>query len=412
MSSVATRIAESAPEARMRLEVAARPAAHFYRPELDVLRFFAFLSVFFYHGLPAFDVSRHSGVMARLALYETRVRDAGSFGVCLFFLLSSYLITELLLRERKLTGTVHVRSFYTRRVLRIWPLYFAFLLFGVVLSVLVPAYALESRALVSFLFLAGNWYVAGRAATLSDNPIWPLWSVSVEEQFYLLWPWIAKLGGERWVRRISLAILPISYACLYMLARRGPHTASSARFNSVVQFQFFALGALLALVLHGRALRLRPIVRVVLLSAGVASWLAANFVFHVDFAGAIPSAGRWVAGYAMVAIGSLLLLVAFLGVSPSVLPGPLVYLGKISYGLYVFHMLVLNLVGPAMWPTEMQRAAMQTPAGIANLMARGLLILCVGLAGTIALSAASYRFLERPFLSLKERFTLIRSRSA
>lgn len=404
---------ERAQEAPLQqVKIVPRPApAHFYRPELDVLRFFAFLSVFFYHGLPAFDVGRHSGTMARLALYETRVRDAGSFGVCLFFLLSSYLITELLLRERKLTGTVHVRSFYARRVLRIWPLYFAFLSLGVVLSAFVPAYRLEARAVVCFLFLAGNWYVAGRAGMLSESPIWPLWSVSVEEQFYLLWPWIAKLGGERWIRRISLAILPVSYACLYWLAQQGPHTAGSARFNSVVQFQFFALGALLALAVHGRMVRLKSFSRIALLGAGVGCWLAANFVFHVDFAGALPSPAWWVTGYAMVAMGSLLLLMAFLGVSSALLPKPLVYLGKISYGLYVFHMLVLNLVGPAIWPTDVQRAAMQTPMGVANLIARAVAILIVGLAGTIVLSAISYRFLERPFLNLKERFTFIRSRS-
>jgi peptidoglycan/LPS O-acetylase OafA/YrhL len=406
----AIRSVEPQPAARVQLKVMETALPRFYRPELDALRFFAFLSVFLYHGLPAFDVGRHSGLMARVALFETRVRDAGAFGVCLFFLLSSYLITELLLRERRLTGTVHIQSFYARRMLRIWPLYFAFLLFGMALGAVIPTYALESRAILSFLFLAGNWYVAGRAANLSENPIWPLWSVSVEEQFYLLWPWMAKFGGERWIRRISLAILPVSYACLYALARQGPHAASSARFNSVVQFQFFALGALLALALHGRELHTEPKVRMVLLAGGAASWLAANLVFHVDLAGATPSPGWWVLGYAMVAIGSLFMLGGVLGVSPQRLPKSLVYLGKISYGLYVFHMFALNLVGPAIWPTEAQRAAMRTPLGMANLAGRALLILAASLAGTIALSALSYRFLERPFLSLKERFTFIRSR--
>ena len=388
-----------------------RAADHFYRPELDVLRFFAFLSVFLYHGLPAFDLARHSGLVARLALYETRIRDAGRSGVCLFFLLSAYLITELLLREQRSTGDVHVKSFYSRRILRIWPLYFAFLFLGVALSFLVPSYWLEAKAIVAFLFLGGNWYVSGRMARLSDNPIWPLWSVSVEEQFYILWPWIAKLGGERWIRIVSLVLLPASFATLYGLARAGPLAATSAHANSLVQFQFFALGALLAILLRGRTLRLSLASRIAMFAAGGASWLAANFVCHVDFVGAIPSPGRWVAGYALVTVGCLLFLSSSLGASPQWLPKPLIYLGKISYGLYVFHMLVFNLVGPLLWPSESHRAALQTPWGMVFLSAWALVVLLVALGGTIALAALSYRFLERPFLSMKERFTFIRSRS-
>lgn len=387
------------------------PATRFYRPELDVLRFFAFLSVFLYHGLPAFDVSRHTGFVARLALYETRVRDAGSFGVCLFFVLSSYLITELLLKEQRRTGSVHVRSFYVRRILRIWPLYFAFLAFGLLLSFFIKDYWLEAKAIIAFLFLAGNWYVSGRMAYLSDNPIWPLWSVSVEEQFYLLWPWIAKLGGERWIRRLSFILVPVSFATLYWLARGGPYSAITARSNSVVQFLFFALGALLALTLRGRVLDLRLTTRIAMLVSAAACWLASNFVFHVDFVGAIPSPAWWVIGYAFIALGCLLFVTGFLGASSAWFPKPLVYLGKISYGLYVFHLFSLNIFGPLLWPSEQHRASLQTPFGMVLLTLWSFVILLIALAGTIAMAALSYRFLERPFLNFKERFTFIRSRS-
>jgi peptidoglycan/LPS O-acetylase OafA/YrhL len=378
----------------------------FYRPELDVLRFFAFLSVFLYHGLPGFALTRHTGWMARLALYETQVKDTGAFGVCLFFLLSAYLITELLLREKKCTGTIRVRSFYLRRILRIWPLYFAFLCLGVLLSIFFRAYRLEARWILSFLLLGGNWYVAHGA--LSDNPIGPLWSISVEEQFYLCWPWIACLGGKRWIRIFSLVLLPTSFACIYRLSRAG---AGAVRFNSFAQFQFFALGALLALVLRGRVPNLRPALRIVFLLIGASFWLVANFVFHVDHAGTIPSPGSMLTGYELVAIGCLLFLVSFLGASPKWFPKPLVYLGKISYGLYVFHMLSLNILAALLWPSESQRATLQTSGGMLFLTALALLILVLAMIGTVILSALSYRFLERPFLRLKERFTFIRTRS-
>src|ERR1700761_1323002 len=96
-------------------------AGSFYRPGLDIVRFVAFLLVFVAHGLlGSIQKTTQTGAIAR----------AGEFGVCVFFFLSSYLITELLLREKGVTGTVRVRAFYARRVLRIWPLYFAMIAAG------------------------------------------------------------------------------------------------------------------------------------------------------------------------------------------------------------------------------------------------------------------------------------------
>src|SRR3954467_3123568 len=94
----------------------------FYRPELDLLRLLAFALVFLTHG-PRLG---HSSVSWRQALFAAYNNGAhsGIYGLCLFFFLSSYLITELLLREQETTGTVHLASFYRRRILRIWPLYY------------------------------------------------------------------------------------------------------------------------------------------------------------------------------------------------------------------------------------------------------------------------------------------------
>src|SRR5437660_1432973 len=95
----------------------------FYRPELDCLRFFAFFAVFVYHtlsGEPAYYAARHVPLATLLA----SAASAGRFGVDLFFLLSAFLITELLVREQEQFGKLDLRSFYLRRILRIWPLYF------------------------------------------------------------------------------------------------------------------------------------------------------------------------------------------------------------------------------------------------------------------------------------------------
>src|SRR3954463_14084740 len=97
----------------------------FYRPELDALRFFAFFAVFVHHTLPH-DPTKYAA--QHLPGFLAVVAGAGAFGVDLFFLLSAYLITSLLLRERRQTGKIAVRAFYLRRILRIWPLYFFALL--------------------------------------------------------------------------------------------------------------------------------------------------------------------------------------------------------------------------------------------------------------------------------------------
>ena len=116
----------------------------FYRPELDVLRFLAFLLVFFRHGYEAFA---SPGVR--------RVGEASGIGLPVFFLLSAYLITELLLREQEKTGTIHLRAFFVRRILRIWPLYFLFLLGSFLIAVSGHG-VFPPKALAAFLLLWGN----------------------------------------------------------------------------------------------------------------------------------------------------------------------------------------------------------------------------------------------------------------
>jgi peptidoglycan/LPS O-acetylase OafA/YrhL len=96
-------------------------AERFYRPELDGLRFFAFLAVYVEHTF-GFGMGEHHHLPNWIGTALGTIGKAGTFGVDLFFVLSSYLITELLLRERKAVGHLDVKRFYIRRILRIWPL--------------------------------------------------------------------------------------------------------------------------------------------------------------------------------------------------------------------------------------------------------------------------------------------------
>src|SRR6476661_2933812 len=133
-------------------------AERFYRPELDALRFFAFLGVFIFHAAPrTMDFYNAAGYPHWLSSLLISIFGAGAYGVDLFFALSAYLITSLLLRERSATGRLDLRGFYVRRILRIWPLYLAFVAFAAVFAALVPGQYLPMKYVVGYSLLAGNW---------------------------------------------------------------------------------------------------------------------------------------------------------------------------------------------------------------------------------------------------------------
>ncbi len=137
-----------------------------------------------------FPASRFAAFLKRVCGCWTsarRLRTRWGSRVDLFFALSSYLITELLIREHRPTGTLNIRAFYARRVLRIWPLYF-FALF-------LAAPSLPREYLAGFALLSGNWMCA--LAGFPASPFALLWSVSIEEQFYLAWPWVVRARTQR-----------------------------------------------------------------------------------------------------------------------------------------------------------------------------------------------------------------------
>ena len=364
-------------------------ARSFYRPELDVLRFCCFLLVFVHHA----GAERAQG-----NAFIRAVLGLGSLGVPVFFLLSSFLITELLLRERRKTSTVHVRAFYLRRILRIWPLYFAFLALctGLGLLHLHAIQPIPSRMALFYLLLSGNWYLV--LYGIPANALIVLWSVSVEEQFYLVWPWLARAGGATAIRLLAIVLFPASYLCLAVLAHRG--TSDSALWtNTFVQMQFFATGSLLALWLADWKPMLSLLARAVLLVGTGFAWLVACSWCRLKQPDPHLSVVHACLGYALVNIGAVCLFVAFYNLS---LPSGwftrwLIYLGKISFGLYTFHYLALEMVSPIVHHVlpGLRRIPLTAP---------------VSFFLTVACAACSYRFLETPALRLKERFAFVHSR--
>jgi peptidoglycan/LPS O-acetylase OafA/YrhL len=365
----------------------------FYRPELDALRFFAFLGVYAYHfwghppTFPTFFVK------LLLPGFVVKVSQAGEFGVDLFFLLSAYLITEVLLREKESRGSLNVGNFYIRRILRIWPLYFAFLAVSLI-PVLNPGHTLTWKHMAMFLLLSGNWSVILLGWPYHSMAS-PLWSVSVEEQFYLGWaPLVGRLS-RRMIVWAAVGMLCVANLTRVVIVLAWPHASKDAiRTNTFARLDPIAVGILLAVLLNGRIPLLRAWQRVALLATGTGILIAVGTWCNT----LVP---RSVSGrldlpeFPAVTLGCALIFLSVLGIKTR-LPQWLVYLGKISYGLYVVHILGAFLAD----------AVLVMPGGLRRAALRHLL----SMAFTIGMASLSYHFLETPFLRRKNRFANVPSR--
>ncbi len=367
---------------------------HFYRPELDLLRLCAFFMVWLSHALLSFRGLAPAAVLSTL-------EGAGSCGVPIFFLLSAYLITELLRREREATGTIHLRSFYLRRILRIWPLYLGVLAVYGLLGLHFHGFHIEPGRLLASLLLAGNWYIAFHP--LITTPMRALWSVSVEEQWYLLWPLLRRAFSTKRLLALCGATVVFSHLILFVLARTAdPGTLHvTAWVNSGVQFQYFALGAGCALVLRGRLPQIEPPMRCLLGVSGAGALLLAASVGHIKEASTTHSALSLSAGYGLAGAGAAALFFAALGVPARFCPPYLVRLGQLSFGLYVFHETGFFLANAT------ARLLGLRPGFLSLTLEKLSALLLAGL-----LAWLSYHYWELPFLRLKQRWTFVQSREA
>lgn len=360
----------------------ATKAINSYRPELDALRFCAFLAVFITHAVPPQVVFyRSHGIPEVPARMMSALVSAGAYGVTLFFMLSAYLITGLLIREVESTGTLRIKWFYVRRILRIWPLYFVAL--GLAVSFPLAAERLPWPNVWPYLVMAGNWVDLPPQAPGSWMAV--LWSVSVEEQFYLLWPLVVGIAAATVAARplkqkvlwIGILLIVAGNIARYLLGEQWH--------NTLVHLDAIGVGVALAVLPE---LRLTSGMKTALLFFALACALVAA-----------PIHGNFLTFRAAAAtLGCAAILFAVLA-AKGIPPAPVIYLGRISYGLYVWHQLMLRLVEHAMGDKMLT-------------VSRFVFALSVSLVVTIAVAALSHRFLELPFLRLKERFSVVRARPA
>ena len=377
-------------------ENAARPtsvsksSARFYYPELDTIRFFLFLGVWSYHALPREEniyVAHH--VPGLLAFALSSIVKAGMCTLDVFFILSAFLITELLLREREIKGRADLKMFYIRRLLRIWPLYFFMIILAGLISIFDSHQVLTTTYALAFLLFTGNWIIS-----INGYPgagiIGPLWSVSFEEQFYLLWPLVLRKAGKRTLYITAVALLLVG-ALTRLILLLAHQRGDQIWYDSFVRLDSIAYGILVALILHHRAtLRIRLLTRLALLLMGSAMWVLASRGCRLDDR-TLTLVGGMV-GYPLMSLGAVAIFLSVLGASDDGVPflkhPALVYLGKIAYGLYAYHMLGLKI------SKYLFRNFTQFAWTYSSICA---------LAITFLLAAASFKWLESPFLRLKQK---------
>jgi len=339
--------------------------------------------------LPSLDGLRAVAVGGVMAFHFGALSFAfGRFGVTLFFVLSGFLITLLLVRERERTGTISLRNFYIRRALRIFPAYYVFL------AVSLAAMILIGTPPDTTLVLASLFYLLNYAIALQIVPsslVSHGWSLAVEEQFYALWPAIVVRFGRPPARlkRVVAGLLVAVAAWRTVLAVLGVDGYAYYAFDT--RFDALLVGCGLALCAEDRWLQ--PVVRAVSLHPLLPVIPLVALPWSLTFS------GFWNAtfGYTAEALLLAVLLVQAMTLGHRA-PWHFLntetarYLGALSYPMYLYHQPVAALVSHfGGW-----RASVQFVANV---------VLTVGAA------AASYRLVEQRFLRMKRRWEVVPPRA-
>lgn len=313
--------------------------------------------------------------------------------VTLFFVLSGFLITYLLLKEKDKYGTVAVGKFYGRRILRIWPVYYLAVLGG---CLFFHQLATEKGPPAGQSWLAYSLYIflmpnVAYAFGLGVRSIKPLWSVGVEEQFYLVWPWLVKKSRHLLGTLFFILFAVVGLKIVLRFAENGPFY----QLIRLTAIDSMAIGGIGGWMVH----RKHP-------------WLAyvysrAAQVFGWCFLGAcILYRPLQITSLLDSELHALVFVVLILNVSTNPatlvrLENPLAnFLGRISYGLYVYHMPLLCILGQVLGPVVQPLQ----PA-----WARLGLVILIVYASSVSLAWLSYTVMESRFLAYKARLAKVPS---
>jgi peptidoglycan/LPS O-acetylase OafA/YrhL len=364
-----------------------RPVTRFYDPGLDAVRFVACALVFYHHVF-----SRAPQVGSRLGDIANAFAIGGGFGVIIFFTLSAYLLGKLFIIEYEATGTVQLKAFWKRRCLRIWPLYFfsIALVFTLgqffVLPVAAVPEGIRAVALLGFVF---NWFSWQPGVPSSLAGI--LWSVCVEEQFYVLLILLVGYFGVPRLRAIACVLIALGIVARIATLRGGlPYPAVWVMTTS--HLDAFGVGLFAAADLHRREFVLPTSVRIPLCVAGICTPAVFGGLFGVSAYSGLISVFTYL-WISLMTVALILALGRVPGAFDNLLGRIVVFIGRRAYGIYVYHWSALLLCPFFLHPRS------RTVVGPTEIAVIAI--------ATMGAAIASYQYLERPFLQLKRRFAIV-----
>jgi peptidoglycan/LPS O-acetylase OafA/YrhL len=358
-----------------RLDPADARAFH-HVPGLDGVRGVAVLLVIVFHYGALWQNVRTGGLL-----------PGGYIGVDVFFVLSGFLITSLLVGEQAKVGKVSLPRFYARRALRLFPA-LAFILVAHVVFTMWTRDSLveEAKQVAAVVFYVSNLAQTYFLRSMAHGSLSFTWSLAIEEQFYLLWPALLLFGVLRFARTRAMVLTLIGGAALLSAAIRfvlwvGMHAYAASYFRPDARADGLLIGAFCAF-----AWRWGLVPRRYLNEAALA---AAALILGVALLAGRPDHGMFQGGFTAVSVAVGVIILAVAENKTVLLPllewAPLRLVGKLSYGLYLWHVLGLRIARHAF-------------DGSGRLP-----LTLIGLAITVVAVTVSWNVVEQPFLRLKTR---------
>lgn len=374
-----------------------------YFEGLNQLRFIAAFLVLLHH----LEQIRLNNNLFNLKAYS--LFNCGSFAVEFFFSLSGFLITYLLLEEREKTSTIGIKKFYIRRVLRIWPLYYLLVLIGIFFVPYIISLAKLNYVLPFDPVFGGLLYAVFLPNMVSaiyppnGNLIYPLWSIGVEEQFYIAWaPLLKHVGKFILVAFLGVIILRL----LSYLAFDSGIIASTVgkRFNDSLKFEFMAMGGIAAYIVFNKKIKttsfwVSPLVQYVILSLVLFLLVFKETIME---SGAVSSAvfnavmvgGNYSVFFRAFLFSAIITFVCLNKESVFYIKSRLLdSFGEWSYGIYMYHLPVIIVMILALKPF-----IVQLDGWTGSLVTYAIIIPL-----TVACAFLSYHFFEKKFLKLKDK---------
>jgi peptidoglycan/LPS O-acetylase OafA/YrhL len=358
-----------------------------YLPGLNGLRAISAMAVVISHTTP---ILREYGLNPNILGTDAHGNPKGLLlagnGVTIFFTLSGFLITYLLLMEKKL-HPIKVKDFYVRRILRIWPLYYLYLI-AAIIAILHFKLPFESKSIPFYVLLAANVpFISGTALPFLTH----YWSLGVEEQFYLFFPQMARLPNRK-LLQVSVALITgllLLKFIFWILEKKYKLSILPYIAIEDSRFHVMLVGVAGAIMYYYRNSTFMTLATHKL-TQGL-SWfcillIALNY-FHIGF---IDSE--------LVSVIALFLIVGQVTKKGLInLENKLCdFVGKISYSVYVIHPLVIYLLGKAI-------------GKLPDTLGSYLLVYALVIIATLILAYLSYQYYEKPFLRLKTKFTTVKS---